>query len=107
MRLDQSRHADHAAAVDHLGAGRGHVGGNRDDRAVAHMHVAARQIADARVHRQHVGAAHDELAARGQRAGPGALRERTAGRRLAAPSAVAAASTARRLIVLLLMIAPG
>ena len=30
------------------------IGADRDDGAVAHMHVAAREIADGSVHRQHV-----------------------------------------------------
>ena len=42
---------------------------HRDDRAVAHMNVAGRQVADRRVHRQHIGAADHELAARRRRPG--------------------------------------
>ncbi len=39
---------------------------DRDDGAVAHVHVADCEIAELRVHGQHVGAADDELAARRQ-----------------------------------------
>ena len=53
--------------VDDARSRRGDLRRDRDDRAVAHVHVAAREIADRRVHRQHGGAADDELAARRQR----------------------------------------
>ena len=64
MRIDEARHDDHVAAVDHLRAGSIDVGADGDNRAVANMHVAAGQIAEVRVHRQDMAAAHDEFAAR-------------------------------------------
>ena len=71
MRVDEARHADHAAAFDHLRLRRIDLRRDRDDRTVAHMHVAGREIADLGVHRQNGGAADHELAARRQRcAGP-------------------------------------
>ena len=76
VRIDQAWHADHASPVDHLGAGRRYPGSDRDDRAAAHVHVAARKVAKAAIQRQHVGAPHDKLAARWQRAGRLRLRER-------------------------------
>ena len=39
------------------------MGADRDDRAVAHMHVAALKVADQSVHRQYARIAHDEFAA--------------------------------------------
>ncbi len=67
MRVDEAGHADRALAVDDLCARRGHVGADRDDDAVAHMDVANGKIAMGVVHRQYVGAAHHEFAARRQR----------------------------------------
>ena len=56
------------------------LGRHRDDGAVAHMHVADGEVADLVVHRQHMGAAHDELAARRQRSRRrGGLRMRPVG----------------------------
>ena len=66
VRVDEAGHADHAAPVDDLGARRSDSASHRDDGAVAHMHVAARKLADRRIHGEHVGATHDELAARRQ-----------------------------------------
>ena len=67
--VDEARHADHAAAFDDLRLRRIDLGRDRDDRTVAHMHVAGREIVDLRVHGQHGGAADDELATRRQRRG--------------------------------------
>ena len=69
--FDQARHDDHAAAVDLLAAACD-VLADGHDRAVAHMHRAARDVAE-RVHRHHIGVGNGELAARrqGGRAGGG------------------------------------
>ena len=67
MGVDEARHADHAAAFDDLRLRRVDLRRDRDDRAVAHMHVAGREIVDLGVHGQHGGAADHELAARRQR----------------------------------------
>jgi len=68
MRVDEARHYDHVAAVDHLRIGSIDVGADGDDCAVADMHIAAGQVAEVCVHRQDVAAAHNEFAARRQRA---------------------------------------
>jgi len=67
--FDKARHAEHIFAVDFPRLRRRDIFRHRYDRTVAHVHVAARQIADAIVHREHVRAAHDEFAARRQRGG--------------------------------------
>jgi hypothetical protein len=103
--VDETGHADHAAPLDRLGAGCREPRSDRDDRAVAHVHVAARKVAERRIHGEHVGAAHHELAERRPRRAadgrlPGGLPLRHGGRRkrAAAPSAVAPAKTVRRLM---------
>ena len=113
VRVDEARHADHAAAVDDLRLRRIDLGRDRDDRAVAHMHVAGREIGDLRVHGQHGGAADDELAARRQRrarALGGARGRRWArsscGVASSAPSAVAPLSIVRRLIGCCVIVVP-
>ena len=63
MGVDQAGQRNHAAAIDHLGARCGYIGADSDDRAAAHMHVAALKVADRSVHRQYARIAHDEFAA--------------------------------------------
>ena len=77
MRFDEARHCDHGLAVDDLRVRRIERAADRDDRTVAYMEIAARQIADRRIHRQHISAADHELAALRQRA----RRRRCRGRR--------------------------
>jgi hypothetical protein len=67
VRIDEPRHADHAAAVDRGRAGRGERLRHRHDRAIAHVDVAALEVTELRVHGEHGGAADHELAARRQR----------------------------------------
>ena len=74
--VDETGHADRALAVDDLRARRLNARRHRDDDAVAHVHVAACKIADLVIHREDVGAAHNEFAARGQRRGRPRLRQR-------------------------------
>ena len=77
MGIDESRHADQAAAVDHLRTGHVGVRADRDDGAIADADVAAREIAERLVHGQHVGATDRDVAAAGQRLGAAGLgRER-------------------------------
>ena len=107
MRLDEPGHADHAATVDHFGARRRQARGHRDDRAVAHMHVAARNLAEAGSMvstwrraprtRRAPGAK-----TRGRRAAPCPMVRR--GVTLAAASTAAPATTVRRLTLLFRMI---
>jgi hypothetical protein len=66
VRIDEARHADHAAAIHDLDIRQLDPGSDRDDRAVAHVHVARSEIPDARVHGQHVRCTNDEFAARRQ-----------------------------------------
>ena len=47
VRVDEARHHDHVGGVDHLGAGRGEIGADRLDAAVANVDVGARQHASA------------------------------------------------------------
>ena len=63
--IDEARHHDHAGAVDPQPASR-HIAADRDDRAVAHMHRAAGDVAEPGVHRHHIGIGDGELAARRQ-----------------------------------------
>ena len=63
MRVDEPRHADHAAAVDDLDIGQIDAWSHRDDRAIAHVHVARPKISDIGVHGQHGGTTDDEFAA--------------------------------------------
>ena len=61
MRVDEAGHADHTLAVDHMRARRVHICRHRDNCAVAHVHIAARQVADRIIHRQNVRAAHHKF----------------------------------------------
>jgi hypothetical protein len=54
-------------SIDDLGARRRYVGAYCDNGAVADVHIAARKLADRRIHGQHISGAHDEFATRGQR----------------------------------------
>jgi hypothetical protein len=63
----KARHGDHAAAVPDYHIRRLDTRPDRDNRTVAHMHVACREITEARIHGQHGGATDDKLAARWQR----------------------------------------
>jgi hypothetical protein len=54
MRVDETRHADHAFAVDCLRVRRRDGRAHGDDRAIAHMHVAAREVAKRVAHREHL-----------------------------------------------------
>ena len=64
MGLDQAGQDDHLSRVDRRRAGGGKAGPHGDDRAVAHVYVAPRQVAERRIHGQDVAAAHHDLAAR-------------------------------------------
>ena len=63
MRIDEARHADQAATVDHLRTGHVDVRADRDDGAIADVDGAAREVAEPLVHGQHVGAADHDIAA--------------------------------------------
>ena len=67
VRLDKTRHADHTRAVDHRRRRCGDIARHGTDGAITH--IAAREIAEGSVHGQHVGAAYQKLATRGQRTG--------------------------------------
>src|SRR5262249_22295494 len=67
VRVDEPRHADHAAAVERLRAARGEALRHRYDRAVAHVHVAALEVAELRIHGEYGGAADKEFSAGRQR----------------------------------------
>jgi hypothetical protein len=69
VRVDEARHADGAAALDDLNIRQVDARADRDDRAVAYMHVAGFEISEARIHRQHGCAADDEFGTRRQRRG--------------------------------------
>ena len=80
MAVDQAGHGDAARGLDHQRAlGRGDGGGDGADRAVLHQDVAARQVAEARVHRQHQGAADQDRAGRRRGLGEGRARRRQGG----------------------------
>ena len=55
--------------VDFLGARRVEIGADGNQRAVAHVDVAVRNVAELGVHRDQIGAAHNEFAALRQLAG--------------------------------------
>jgi len=67
VRVHEARHADHAAALHDLSIRQLDPWSDRDNRAVAHMHVTRFEIPEARVHGQDGSAADDEFAARRQR----------------------------------------
>jgi hypothetical protein len=61
MRVDEARHHDAAARIDHVGAAGEQVGTDCLDPLALDQHVAAHEVADRRVHR-HDGTAFDEIA---------------------------------------------
>jgi hypothetical protein len=71
-------------ALDDLDIGQIAAWPDRDDRTVAHVHVARREISDAGVHSQHGGPTDHEFAARRQRRGwaRGRSRARLLGKKL-------------------------
>jgi hypothetical protein len=66
MRIDEAGHADHAGAIDDLSRWRFDLLGDRDNGAVADVHVAHSEVGHGRIHGEHGATADDELAARGQ-----------------------------------------
>ena len=77
VRIDKSRHHDHVARVNHLGAGGVDIGGDGNDRSIAHMHIGGRNIAKGGVHGQHLAAAHDEFTLGGKARRYAGCRHRT------------------------------
>ena len=73
MGIDEAGTGDAVAPVDDFGVGRSEIRTDGDQRAVAHVDIAIRYIAEFRVHGYDISIAHDELAARRQHAG-GAIR---------------------------------
>jgi hypothetical protein len=67
VRLHETRQHEHAGAVDDFSGRSRKPAANRSDRTVAHEHVAARDVADVRIHRQDVGVADQKFAAVGHR----------------------------------------
>jgi hypothetical protein len=63
MRVDEAGRRDHRLADDDLGAGRFDSLADRDDGAVAHVDIAALDIAELVVHGQQIGAANEVFAA--------------------------------------------
>ena len=62
MRVDEARHHDAAARVDHRSAIRAQVRPDGDDLLAFDQHVGLRKIADLRVHRHHGAAANEVVA---------------------------------------------
>jgi len=82
VRLDEARQHDHPAAFYHLRTAGLNVAADRDDRALAHVHVCVGQVAHARIHGHHVGVADKDLAALGKLSGRAA---RACAREICAP----------------------
>ena len=76
MRIDEAGYAQHTGAINDLGAGRFQVVADRNDDAIAHMHVAIIEFGEVRVHCQHFRAADHELVAGWQRCWRGGHRAR-------------------------------
>ena len=95
MGLDEARAGDHGAGVDHLRARGVQVRADGDDRAVAHVDVAVRQIADRRVHAQHEGVADEVFASLSGATGRLGLRQVMSPDSPAAPAAAVAPSGVR------------
>ena len=60
--LDKARHDDHVGAVDDLDARCRDRAPYRHDRAIAHVHVADRQVERGGIHGEHMAATQDEFA---------------------------------------------
>jgi len=60
MRVDEARHHDPAARIDHRSAIRAQVRADGDDLRAFDQHVGLRKIADVRVHRHHGPAANEQ-----------------------------------------------
>jgi hypothetical protein len=63
--IDEAGKRDHATRIDLRYAVHRQIRTNRDDLAVAHVNVAAREIAEPRIHREHMRVAHDKLGTHG------------------------------------------
>ncbi len=61
VRVHETRQHDHVPRVDFKRAGRLKTGADRDDRAIAHMHVGAGQFPQRGVHGEHMATTDDEF----------------------------------------------
>ena len=66
MRFDEPRQSDHVCPVDHFHSRRREVRADGNDQAVSDVHIAARQVANFRVHAHDVSVADNKLRARGK-----------------------------------------